>query len=199
MKILVNVFHPHLANSRINRRWLDELEGQAGITINLLYEHCPDWNIDVKREQSLLLEHDRIVFQHPFWWYSAPPLMKKWLDDVLTYSWAYGPGGTALQGKEWVSGISTGGPTESYQSGGYNNYAMSELLKPLQQTANLTGMKFLPPFILHGAVQIGDDEINASAKSYLAHITDPLLDPQLRLASLLSKMEEEGQELKATV
>jgi len=103
-----------------------------------------------------------------------------------------------LQGKEWVSAISTGGPAESYQSGGYNNYSMSELLKPLQQTANLIGMKFLPPFILHGSVHIGDVEIDASAKSCLAHITDTLLDPQLRLARLLSKMKDEGQELKAT-
>lgn len=198
MKTLVNAFHPQLANSRVNRRWLEALEGQADITVNRLYERYPDWSIDVTREQALLREHDRIVFQHPFWWYSTPPLMKKWFDDVLTYSWAYGPGGVALQGKEWVSVISTGGPAESYQSGGYNNYSMSELLKPLQQTANLIGMKFLPPFILHGTVQIGDVEIDASAKSYLAHITDPLLDPQLRLARLLSKMKDEGQELKAT-
>ncbi|MCA2999137.1 MAG: NAD(P)H-dependent oxidoreductase [Rhodocyclaceae bacterium] len=197
MRILVNMFHPQLKTSRINRRWVEELESQAAISINRVCERYPDWNIDVAREQVLLLEHDRIVFQHPFWWYSTPPLMKKWLDDVLTYGWAYGPSGTALHGKEWVSAISTGGPAESYQCGGYNSYSMSELLKPLQQTANLIGMKFLPPFVLHGAVQIGTEEIDASAKSYLTHISDPLLDPRQRLARLLSKMKDEGLELKA--
>lgn len=197
MKILVNVFHPQLATSRVNRRWVEALENHDGIHVNKPYEHYPDWNIDVAFEQSLLLAHDRIVFQHPFWWYSTPPLMKKWLDDVLTYGWAYGPGGVALQGKDWVSAISSGGPADSYQSGGYNNYSMSELLKPLQQTANLIGMKFLPPFILHGTVQISPEAIDVSASTYLDHICNPVLDPHLRLARLLDKMKSGGQELNS--
>jgi len=197
MKILVNVFHPNLGQSKVNHRWVTELEAHNDITINHGYSHYPDWNIDVKREQELLLAHDRIVFQHPLYWYSAPPLMKKWFDDVLTYAWAYGPGGTALQGKEWVSAISTGGPAESYQAGGYNNYSMSELLKPLQQTANLIGAKFLPVFLFQGAVQASQEQINKSAHQYLAHITNPELDPQVRLRRLLSEMEQAGTKLEA--
>lgn len=198
MKVLVNLFHPGLEQSNVNQRWARALEARADITINKLYDQYPDWTIDVGREQALLLAHDRIVFQQPFWWYSTPPLMKKWLDDVLTYGWAYGPGGRALRGKEWVSAISTGGPQESYQCGGYNNYSMSELLKPLQQTANLIGMKFLPPFILHGAVQMTPDQMDESAPAYVKHICDPELDPQVRLSRLLKKMEQEGQALSAT-
>ena len=196
MKILVNVFHPNLEQSKVNLRWVKELEVRNDITINNGYSHYPDWKIDVKREQELLLAHDRIVFQHPFYWYSVPPLMKKWFDDVLTYAWAYGPGGTALQGKEWVSAISTGGPAESYQAGGYNNYSMSELLKPLQQTANLIGAKFLPFFLFQGAVQATQEQIDMSASQYVAHITNPELDPQVRLRRLLSEMEQAGTKLE---
>jgi len=196
MKILVNVFHPNLEQSKVNLRWVKELEVRNDITINNGYSHYPDWKIDVKREQELLLAHDRIVFQHPFYWYSVPPLMKKWFDDVLTYAWAYGPGGTALHGKEWVSAISTGGPAESYQAGGYNNYSMSELLKPLQQTANLIGAKFLPSFLFQGAVQASQEQIDMSAPQYVAHITNPELDPQVRLRRLLSEMEQAGTKLE---
>ena len=195
MKILVNLFHPHLEKSNVNHRWLQALEKDGGLTINTLYARYPDWKIDVAREQELLLSHDRIVFQHPFYWYSTPPLMKKWLDDVLTYAWAYGPGGTKLHGKEWVSAISAGGPAEAYQAGGYNNYSMSELLKPLQQTANLLGMKFLPYFVLHGAVQASAEEIDLSAADYVAHITNPDLDPQRKLKRLLGEMEKAGTKL----
>lgn len=117
MKILVNVFHPNLAASRVNRRWASALAERPEVTVHRVYERYPDWRIDVEHEKSLLLTHDRIVFQHPFLWYSTPPLMKKWLDDVLTYGWAYGPGGHALRGKAWVSAISTGGPATSYQAG----------------------------------------------------------------------------------
>ncbi len=193
MKTLVNVFHPNLAGSSVSRRWVNAIESLQDVSINLLYDQYPDSQINIEREQKLLLGHDRIVFQHPFWWYSTPPLMKKWLDEVLTYGWAYGPGGNALHGKEWVSAISTGGPEESYQSGGYNNFSMSELLKPLQQTANLIGMKFLPPFVLHGTVQATIEQLDESAQSYLKHILDAELNPQVRLSRLLEKMKEEGQ------
>ena len=195
MKTLVLIFHPQLAQSKVNQRWAQALKELPSVTVRKLYDEYPNWTIDVEREQALLIAHERVVFQHPFWWYSAPPLMKKWFDDVLTYGWAYGPGGTALHGKEWVSAISTGGPQESYQSGGYNNYAMSELLKPLQQTANLIGMKFLPPFVLHGVVQASDEQIAASAEAYARYVSDPDLDPQVRLKRLLQKMENAGTTL----
>ena len=196
MKVLVNVFHTNLAQSAVNRRWVEALAGRSDVTVNLQYERYPNWQIDVAREQELLTQHDRIVFQHPFFWYSTPPLMKKWLDDVLTYGWAFGPGATALHGKEWVSAISTGGPGESYQAGGYNNYSMSELLKPLQQTAILIGTKYLPPFIFHGTVQATAEDVELSAARYVAHICDPELDPQVRLRRLLAEMNAAGTKLE---
>jgi len=195
MRILVNVFHPNLSTSRVNQRWMRALADQPGVTIHPVYERYPTWEIDVDYEKAMLLAHDRIVFQHPFLWYSTPPLMKKWLDEVLTYGWAYGPGGHALRGKEWMSAISTGGPATSYQAGGYNSYAMSEFLKPLQQTANLTGMTFLPAFVLHVAVEISPHELEASAEAIVKHVCDPEVDPNVRLANLLQRMEMSGVDL----
>jgi putative NADPH-quinone reductase len=197
MKILVNLFHPRLEQSSANRAWYEALQRNSKFRVNLAYELYPDWQIDVEREQALLLEHDRIVFQHPFYWYSVPPLMKKWLDDVLTYGWAYGPGGTQLAGKEWVSAISTGGPADAYQAGGYNHYSMSELMKPLQQTANLTGMQFLPAFILHGAVQATPQQVEQSAVDYIRHISNEELNPKVKLNKLLNEMDQEGTTLES--
>ena len=196
MKVLVNVFHPKLNSSAVNRLWAERLTGETGVTVRKIYELYPDGKIDVAAEQAALLAHDRLVFQHPFYWYSIPPLMKQWLDDVLTYNWAYGPQGKALAGKEWVSAISTGGPADSYQAGGYNGYSMSEFIKPLQQTANLIQTKFLPGFIFHGAVRASEDDVRQSADDMAKHILDPLLDPAKKLAALLQKMENEGVVLK---
>ena len=192
MKVLVNLFHPHLERSVVNRAWADRLANQPGITLRNLYTLYPDGKIDVAAEQQALAEHDRLVFQHPFYWYATPPLMKQWLDDVLTYGWAYGPGGNALADKEWLSAISTGGPADSYQAGGYNRFSMSEFLKPLVQTASLLQTVFLPPFIFHGAVQATPEAVAQSAEALLAHLRDPLLDPQKRLAALLGAMDAEG-------
>ena len=196
MKVLVNLFHPHLERSVVNRAWADRLANQPGITLRNLYALYPDGKIDVAAEQQALAEHDRLVFQHPFYWYSTPPLMKQWLDDVLTYGWAYGPGGNALAGKEWLSAISTGGPADSYQAGGYNRFSMSEFLKPLVQTASLLQTVFLPPFIFHGAVVVDSEAIRASADALLDYIRNPLLDPQKKLAALQAKMESEGVKLE---
>lgn len=192
MKILVNLFHPNLNHSRVNRVWAQHLAKQPDITVRDIHALYPDGRIDIAAEQQALLDHDRLVFQHPFYWYSVPPLMKQWLDEVLTYGWAYGPGGDALAGKEWVSAISTGGPADSYQAGGYNGFSMSEFLKPLQQTAHLLKTRFLPAYVFHGAVSASDDDVHRSADAMLNHISDPLLDPEKRLAALLTDMERDG-------
>lgn len=193
MQILVNVFHPRLSQSTVNRAWVARL-APAGVTLRDLCALYPDGRIDVAAEQAALLAHERIVFQHPFYWYAPPPLMKQWLDDVLTYGWAYG-GGAALAGKEWLSAISTGGPADSYQAGGYNRFAMSEFLKPLVQTAQLLQMTFLPPFIFHGAVAATAAAVADSAERLLAHVHDPLLDPVKRLAALQAQMTRDGVKL----
>ena len=174
MKILVNLFHPHLDSSRVNRAWAQRLAAQPDITVRDIYALYPEGRIDIAAEQQALLAHDRLVFQHPFYWYSVPPLMKQWLDDVL------------------VSAISTGGPADSYQAGGYNGFSMSEFLKPLQQTAHLLKTRFLPAYVFHGAVSASDDDVRRSADAMLAHISDPLLDPAKRLAALQADMEKRG-------
>lgn len=194
MKILVVTAHPNPKDSRVNKRWLEELD-KHDITISNLNEKYPDEIIDKEAEQALLLEHDRIVFQYPWYWYNMPPLLRKWQDIVLEYGFAFGPGGTMLSGKDYVVAISVGGPEVSYQAGGYNTYTISEFLKPMQQTANLTGMNFLPAFKIHSAVVISDEDLEASAVAYAKHIIDPELDPQVELKRILSEMQETGNEL----
>ncbi len=93
---------------------LDAVREIEGVTFHDLYEAYPDLMVDVPREQGLLAEHDPVVGQHPFYWYSAPVLVKEWIDLVLTHGWAYGEGGTALAGKTWLSAITSGGSEGSY-------------------------------------------------------------------------------------
>lgn len=195
MKTLVVVAHPNYKESRVNKRWVEELKKHEEITISNLCEKYPYEKINKEDEQKLLLEHDRIVFQYPWYWYNMPPIMRKWQDTVLEYGFAFGPGGTALHGKEYVVAISVGGPEVSYQAGGYNTFTISEFLKPMLQTANLTGMKFLPAFKIHSAVVITDEELEESAKKYVTHILNPELDPQVELERILKEMQDTGNEL----
>ncbi|WP_317951349.1 NAD(P)H-dependent oxidoreductase, partial [Rossellomorea marisflavi] len=152
------------------KAWVKRLEEEADVTVHDLYREYPDFQIDVTREQKLVEEHDRIVLQFPFYWYSAPALMKEWIDAVLTYGWAYGSGGTQLHGKELLIATSTGSPAEAYQAGGKNHYAMSELLKPFQATSNLIGTTFLPAFIEHGVRTLDEEGVARSAERLADYI-----------------------------
>lgn len=170
MRTLVIIAHPDLDNSLVNKTWMQELQKYEDVTVHPLYQRYPDGVIDGERERSLLLNHDRIVLQFPLYWYSSPHLLHLWQERVLAYGWAYGPGGTQLHGKQFVLAVSTGGPAISYQAGGYNNYSMSEILKPFQQMCNLIGGQYLAPFILHGARVASPAEIQTSAQQYAEYI-----------------------------
>jgi glutathione-regulated potassium-efflux system ancillary protein KefG len=164
--ILVQFTHPAIHKSRVNRALSDAAAGVEGVTVNDLYARYPDFMIDVAREQRLLLEHDVVVFQHPFFWYSGPALLKEWLDLVLEYGFAYGSGGTALHGKSMANAITTGGSREAYRHGGHNRFEIAELLAPFEQTAHLCGMRYLPPFVVHATFRLAPGEIAAHAASY---------------------------------
>jgi len=168
-RILWYVFHPELAGSRGNRALLDAVRDLPELTVVDAYVETPDFRIDVAREQARLREHDLIVFQHPFYWYSSPALMKEWIDRVLEYGFAYPPAeGRELHGKHWLSVITTGGSDWSYQAGGYNNFGMSELLRPFQQTANLCGMRWHPPHVIHSVLPDDYEDIVAADEEKLA-------------------------------
>ncbi|MNZ78824.1 General stress protein 14 [compost metagenome] len=170
MKTLIIAAHPNLHNgSRLNKQLIDAVIADGRGTIHELYTEYPEGIIDVNREQQLLLAHDRIIFQFPFWWYSTPSLLKKWFDEVLLFGFAYGDGGNKLHGKEWGMAITTGGPAESYSSTGYNKFSIDELTRPFQVTCSLIGMKYLPAYTVHGAHHLTDEELAKAAEGYVGY------------------------------
>jgi len=162
-RIVVLAAHPNRRDSRVNRRLVDAARGVAGVQVRDLYALYPDYDVDVAAEQAALTAAELIVLLHPIQWYAMPALQKLWLDEVLTLGWAYGHGGTALQGKDLWLVASTGGPEASYHPQGYNRYFFDAFLPPYEQTAALCGMRFLPPLLLHGARRVPDDEIASHA------------------------------------
>ncbi|ULL16329.1 flavodoxin family protein [Paenibacillus sp. H1-7] len=187
MKILVVAAHPHLQQSKVNKAWIERLRQESSITLNDLHKEYPDKRIDVQKEQQLLLQHDRIVFQYPFYWYSAPAFLKQWMEEVLESQWMMGEGGRGLAGKELVLAISAGSHEQAYQAGGFQGFSMSEFTKPMQALAGLIGMKFLPSFVFYGAAAASDDAVLHSAEQYVKHILDPKLDPRIRLMEAINR------------
>ena len=166
-RVLINFAHPARSRSKMNNALRAEVEGLENVTINDLYAHYPDFLIDVEREQSLCENHDVIIFQHPFYWYSTPSIMKEWLDLVLQHGWAYGSSATALRGKFFLQALTAGGDDSTYRKDGYNEFTINELTSPYRATANLCGMKWLPPFAVFGIHHgLGSDKIQSFANDY---------------------------------
>jgi glutathione-regulated potassium-efflux system ancillary protein KefF len=177
--VLVLVAHPSLETSRVNRRLMDAAtaasrsaaSGAGTVAVRDLYALYPDYLIDVQAEQAALVAARLVVLLHPIHWYGMTPLMKLWCDEVLSFGWAYGAGGSALVGKDLWLVASTGGLEASYQPQGHNRYPFDAFLPPYEQTATLCGMRFLPPMMIHGAHKRSVDEMNADATVFADRLT----------------------------
>ena len=75
-KLLVYYAHPGHRFSRANKAMLDVLKDVEDITFVDLLAEYPRHVIDADKEQARLLEHDVILFQFPFFWYSTPSIIK---------------------------------------------------------------------------------------------------------------------------
>ena len=174
-KILILFAHPRFEQSRTNKALIRGVRNKSGVTFHDLYEQYPDFHIDISFEKDLLDQHDTIIWHHPFYWYSCPPLMKQWIDLVLEYGWAYGPQGNALQGKKCLQIITTGGSKKVYCSEGRNIYTINEFLRPFEQTARLCGMEYLTPFAVMGTHYLKSADLDNFSLQYVK-IIDYLLE-----------------------
>lgn len=166
--ILILAAHPDRAQSRVSARLLDALSAQpAHWSLHDLYRRYPDYAIDVAEEQRALSAAKLVVLLHPLHWYGMPALQKLWVDEVLSFGWAYGPGGRALHGKDVWLVSSTGGSAEAYSASGHHEHPIGDFLLPYAQTARICGMNFLPPLLLHSAHQAGESELQQHAQVFI--------------------------------
>ena len=183
-RVLVLHAHPDPARSAVNAALADAAGGIEGVTLVDLYRDYPRFKIDVDAEQARLAEHEIVVFLCPFHWYSVPALLKEWMDRTLEFGFAYGEGGDALAGKALLVAISAGGAEEAYSEQGHNRFPVRDLLRPLEQTANLCRMRFLPPFVLFAALRaVEDGRLEAHVGNW-TRLLEALARDRLDLAAL---------------
>jgi glutathione-regulated potassium-efflux system ancillary protein KefG len=165
-KILLMLAHPRFEKSRANKALLTAVQDLPFVTVHDLYELYPDFNIDIAREHELLTQHHIIIWQYPLYMYSPPAILKQWMDLVLELGWAHGPDGNNLEGKLICNTITTGGSTESYGPKGFNNYRLEEFLRPLEQTARLCKMEWLPIFSIQGTYRHAPEHYSHYGNQY---------------------------------
>ena len=162
--ILIIYAHPYPHHSHANKRMLEQAGSLDGVEIRSLYQLYPDFNIDIAAEQEALSRADLIIWQHPMQWYSTPPLLKLWIDKVLSHGWAYGHNANALKGKSLMWAVTTGGGESHFDIGAFPGFEV--LAQPLQATALYCGMNWLPPFAMHCTFVCDDETLQAQARHY---------------------------------
>lgn len=180
MRVLIYYAHPGHRYSKANRALVAAVQPMDSITWVDLYAEYPRHNINIAIEQSRLNDHDVILFQFPLFWYSSPSLVKEWQDLVLKYGYAYGEGGDALKGKHFGLVLTTGGQEEAYQKDGFQKFPLTTFLTPFQRTAELCQMDYLPPYVLHSALDApeasGLEDHARGYQQYVSGLVDGTID-----------------------
>lgn len=166
--VLMVIGHPDWQHSAANKAIADAFaQTMPEAVISNLGVLYPDFNIDVTAEQRKLLQADIIILQFPFMWYGAPSIMHRWMEDVLSYGFAFGQGGNKLAGKHIILSFTTGTPTPAYEFGALQTFPVDFFLPPYVALANRCGM--------HYSGQTYTTGINT-----MAALTDPNVMEQVR-------------------
>lgn len=173
-KILILVAHPQFEASRASKALVSAAWRRPGIEVVDLYGDSPDGRIDVDRQIGLLLAADRIVLQFPMQWYSTPPLLKEWQDQVLTRMMylAYEREGRQLKGKPLLVAVTAGAPEKAYDIEGSNRFTVNELLRPLEAMAHRCGLQWQEPFVVYDARDASDETLALAGDRYVARLCD---------------------------
>ncbi len=160
---LIIIGHPYWKDSVANRAILEELQKlRPQIKISNLIELYPDFDIDIEAEQRKLIEADTVIWQFPLMWFwdSCPSIMRRYLEGVLSYGFAYGSSGSKLENKRLIASITTGVKQSVYE-GGTLGFSAEDLFKPLAQVAKMCSMVWEPPQVTFGLNSAGakGDEI----------------------------------------
>lgn len=176
MKTLVLVSHPEYDNS-MTEAFLKQCQSDIeNVDWVILDNIQTDFTFDKEQEQQRLAQYDRILFQFPMYWYSAPALMKKYEDDVFTKNFIVYEQEGALKGKEMGIITTLGDPIKDYQVGGREGFSISELLKPYQAIAQRGQMKFLKPFVISQFAYMTDAQKQKLLIDYRSYLTNDNFD-----------------------
>ena len=162
--IVVVHAHPYPARSRAVAALLAAIADVPGLQVRSLYQLYPDFDIDVAAERKALEGAGLVVFLHPIYWYSVPAMLKQWFDVVLVKGWAYGEGGTALAGKPCLWAVTTGGDEQAYTPQGRHGRAFADFAPVVERTARYCGMRWLEPFVAHGAHLVDEAALREAAQ-----------------------------------
>lgn len=119
---------------------------------------------DIVVEQDKVFWCDLMIWQFPLWWFSAPAILKGWVDKVFAMGRFYDNGkiyeAGLLKGKKALLSITAGGPEKNYVEAKYGT--TNEILHPIQTgILEFVGFSVLQSEIHFSIERITDEERKA--------------------------------------
>lgn len=182
--VLVVSGHTDLNDSVANKIILEEVKRFiTEAEIDCLDQLYPDFKIDAKAEQAKLEKAEVVVLQFPMFWYSAPSILHRWLEQTFLHGWSHGSEGDKLKGKKLVVSLTSGAPEEYYHTYGASEHEIKDFILSLIATANLVQMEYAG-FVYTGGVSYQarlDPEV-------LAQIKEKSIAHALQLVNMIKEL-----------
>lgn len=160
MKNTLVVFaHPYLEHSNSNVELINFYVRHQHFTLRDLYEEYPDFHIAAFRERKRLRNYERIIFQFPIIWFSIPPLLRLWIDEVFDREWLKEGVENPLEGKEVFIVVTTGGKERSFSKEGTYKYTIDELISGLIVSLNVFNAEIKNIKVVYEANKLSKKEI----------------------------------------
>ena len=141
--VLVVSGHTDLNDSVVNKLVLEEVKKLIPeAEIDRLDELYPDFKIDAKAEQAKLETADIVVLQFPLFWYSAPSILHRWLEQTFLHGWSHGRTGDKLKDKKVIISLTSGAPEEFYHSYGAAGHEIKDFIQPLISSVTMCQMEY---------------------------------------------------------
>ncbi len=138
-------------HSLVNKRLVKAAQQNRNVDVRDMYALYHDLPIDVEKERHVLESANRIIFQFPLKWYSAPALVQSWKEQVLDDYWLHsGPqGGEILHGKELMVTVAYSEPSYDFTTAGKYKYTLKELLRQFEVLSIHLGVQYCEPFTVY--------------------------------------------------
>lgn len=171
-KTLIIFAHPHFEYSHANVELVKAYDNLENVDFKDLYEEYPDFHIASFRERKRIREYERLVFHFPLIWFTCPPLLKLWIDEVFDIKWM-AEQNHPLQNKDAFIIVTLGGKEENYSPDGLYATTVPELMKFLILSLKVNGIEVKEILAIHNA----DELTAADLAKYTTEIRKTLRTP----------------------
>lgn len=164
---LFAVGNPHAVRSTFIEQVRPAIQ-DTGWSVLDLSSALQNGTFDIPTHQAVVESAEALTLHFPLYWYSAPALVKQWLDELLTPGWAFPLEQSKLQGKKLLLSVTTGAPISSYSREGSNGIALDDVLVPFERTAHYCGMQW--GGVIASQWPLGTTDASASEAAVRTHL-----------------------------